>query len=205
MKFGILSDLHLGQTGSSQWHNRLLFDQAETVVRAAVDVLNGQALDAVFVLGDITQSGEERQLALACDLFDGFTASWFAIPGNHDRPAMRTGTFDRKFAGHLIPDFFLYDGLAIVGLREQVPDGDPDAYLLESRKVAELLQQVERKRPETLLLFSHMPLTSGAAWAAEHQGKDAGCLEGGEALLNRLGELTGGRVAAFSGHQRFRR
>src|SRR6266542_3457010 len=101
MKFGILTDLHLGHTGEGHWHNRLLFNHAETIARSAVDVLNQQALDAVFALGDLTQDGQPAQLALARDVLANLTAPWFVLPGNHDSALVRAGHFQRTFAGHL--------------------------------------------------------------------------------------------------------
>lgn len=203
MKFGIISDLHLGHAGDGHWHNRLLYDQAEVIARAAVDVLNGRELDAVFVLGDITEAGEERQLLLAREILSGLEASWFVLPGNHDRPAVRTGLFDRVFRGRQVPEFIQHNGMVIAGLRERAPEPDehPASYQLDPRKATVFLEQLERSMAETLLLFSHFPFVDGSAWAEAHAGKDAGCFENGEAFLTRAAGMVGGITAAFSGHQ----
>jgi len=203
LKFGIISDLHLGHAGDGHWHNRLLYDQAETIAHAAVEALNGQDLDAVFVLGDITQAGEERQLLQAREILSGLEASWFVLPGNHDRAAVCSGLFDRVFRGRQVPEFILHNGMVVAGLREQAPEPgeQPDAYRLDPRKATAFLEQLERSLAGTLLLFSHIPLVDGAAWAEAHAGKDAGCFENGEAFLTRAAGMVEGVTAAFSGHQ----
>jgi len=33
MRFGIISDLHLGGTGCGRWHNRLVYGQAQAIAR----------------------------------------------------------------------------------------------------------------------------------------------------------------------------
>jgi len=203
VKFGILSDLHLGHTGDGRWHNRLLSNHAGEIARAAVAALNARELDAVFVLGDITEAGEEGQLALAKSIFSELDASWFVLPGNHDRPAVRSGLFDKVFRGRLVPEFILHGSLAIAGLRERVPEPDeePDRYQLDARQATGIITQLERSYPETLFLFSHFPFTNESGWATEHAGKDAGCFENGEAFLTRVAGLTEGFAAAFCGHQ----
>jgi len=203
LKFGILSDLHLGHTGDGRWHNRLLFDRAEEIASAAVTALNAQKLDAVFVLGDITQAGEESQLALAKAIFNELDMPWFVLPGNHDRPAVRSGAFDREFRGRLVPEFFLHGSLAIAGLREDVPaPGEVSSrWRMDAEQATNILKQLERSFPDTLLLFSHVPFIDESEWAAKHAGKDAGCFENGKAFLTRAAGLTEGFAAAFCGHQ----
>jgi len=203
VKFGVLSDLHLGHAGEGRWHNRLLYDQAEDIAREAVTALNGQDLDAVFILGDITESGEERQLALAKSIFSGLSASWFVLPGNHDRPAVSSGIFDAAFRGHLVPDFIQHDGLAIAGLREQLPAPDDDAgkYRMGAQRATAILERLERVRPEVLLLFSHFPFVDESKWAARHTGKPAGHFTNGEAFLTRAAGLVERHAVAFCGHQ----
>jgi predicted phosphodiesterase len=204
LKFGILSDLHLGHTGVGLWHNRLLFDQAEEIARAAVTALNAREPDIVFVLGDITEAGEEGQIAKAKAILSELEASWFVLPGNHDRPAVRSGLFDTAFRGRLVPDFIQHDGLVIAGLRERVPeseDGEASSFKLDAKQATMLLERLKRTHPEVLLLFSHFPLADESAWAAHHAGKAAGSFENGEAFLARAASLVEWHAAAFCGHQ----
>jgi len=203
LKFGVLSDLHLGHAGEGHWHNRLLYDHAESIARAAVAVLNEQELDAVFILGDITESGEERQIALAKAIFSDLSASWFVLPGNHDRPAVRSGLFDTAFRGRLVPDFIQHGGLAISGLREHVPapGDDADKYRMGAKRATAILEQLERVQPEVLLLFSHFPFVDESGWAAGNAGKPAGHFAHGEAFLTRVAGLVEKHAVAFCGHQ----
>ena len=202
MRFGIISDLHLGGEGQGRWHNRLLYDHAEEIARAAVAVVNREPLDAVYVLGDLTQAGEQLQLELARSVLSDLAASWFVLPGNHDRAAVRSGLFDSVFREHLPPELALRDGIAIAAVREHSaePGGGPDRYRLGESRIAALLEGLRRSRPEGFLLLSHQPLVDEAEWAAAHSGKDAGHFGDGRSLLLRAARLAG-RTAVFCGHQ----
>ena len=70
IRIGIINDLHIGHEGTGEWHNRLLYDRAEEIARAAVAQLNSQKLDRVIILGDITNDGGESQLSAARAILD---------------------------------------------------------------------------------------------------------------------------------------
>ncbi len=38
MRIGIFNDFHLGHSGTDTWHNRLLFDHTEQVVRQTIEM-----------------------------------------------------------------------------------------------------------------------------------------------------------------------
>lgn len=202
MRWGIMTDLHLGGTGCGRWHNRLVYEQAEAIARTAVAALNAENLDAVYVLGDITESGADPQLELARTILSELQAPWFVVPGNHDRGAVRSGRFEAVLGDHALPGFAIQDGIAIAALRGQgsVTGETADRYRLDETEVATLLDRLCKNRPDTLFLFSHQPLAANAAWAAGQGGKDAGYYRDGRALLEQAIRLTG-RVAAFCGHQ----
>ncbi len=202
MKFAIMADLHLGGRGVGRWHNRLLYDRAGAVVRSAVAALNAEPLDAVYVLGDITESGAEEQLALASDILAALRSPWFVLPGNHDRAAVRSGRFDAVFGDRVLPVFALRDGVAVAALRERSSEagGAADRYRLDETEVADILNRLRERQPDALLLFSHQPLAANAEWTVAYGGKDAGYVRDGRDLLDRAAGCAG-RVAAFCGHQ----
>ncbi len=204
MKFGVLTDLHLGSAGSDgAWHNRLLFDRAEEIARSAVAELNRQNLDAVFALGDITQSGLPHQVELARGVLLALAAPWFAVPGNHDRAAVASNQFDRAFAGHTLPLFSRLGELGVVCLREDLggKDLEEDTYRLGGAQIEQALAAVEAERPQALLVLSHFPLLEETAWASQHAGKDAGWLADGAQLVDGLRQRIEGRAAILCGHQ----
>lgn len=202
LRLAFISDLHLGHTGEDRcWHNRLLFDHAEEITRAAVAALNGQQLDAVVVLGDLTQSGGEAQLALARKVLGGLAAPWYVLPGNHDWPAVRSGAFDALFAEHVLPEYAVWDGVTVAAFRDRPPSEDvPERYQQNPARTARLLARLEVERPAALLLCSHMPLLDGAAWAAAHGGKDAGSYIGGAEFVEELTRRVP-RLLLCCGHQ----
>jgi hypothetical protein len=201
LRLGILSDLHLGRTGQGHWHNRLLYDSAAAVAGAAVVALNGEPLDAVYVLGDLTDAGTEAQLAQARWILDGLSAPWFALPGNHDLPAVRSGAFQATFAGHLPPALDGDRSLAIAALAEDpARAGGSGAFALDGQQLATVRARLERLRPAVLLVFSHQPLAPEPEWARAHGGKDAGHFSVGPSFLERVAP-TAGRLVAFCAHQ----
>jgi len=201
MRFALISDLHLGHAGTGRWHNHLLYDHAEEIVRAAVSALNREAVDAVYILGDITEAGEERQLTLARAILAELTVPWFVLPGNHDRAALHSGLFDAVFGAHAMPEFTAREGIAIAAMREHSVEGDAvDRYRLDESRLVAILEQLEATRPEALFVFSHQPLADETAWVAAHAGKDAGYFQNGPAFLERAAQLAG-NVIACSGHQ----
>jgi predicted phosphodiesterase len=190
MKIGLLTDLHLGHTGTGCWHNRLMFNQAESITRASIAVLNAQALDVVFVLGDITAYSQPGQLPLAYDVLSTLSAPWYVVPGNHDRGIVQNGQFDVVFAQHAAPPYMRLGDIGVASLRERVPADlhDDICYPPDDSWIQHVLQGITADCSHTLVVLSHFPLHSEQAWAEQHQGKDAGQMRDGEALFTRLKE-----------------
>ena len=204
MKLGILNDLHLGAPGrTGEWHNRLMFDQAEAIARSAIAVLNHQQPDVVFVLGDIAQSGEPSQIAVAREVLASLAAPWFALPGNHDRAALKSGLFDETFAGHVLPVYSRFGDAGVVCLRESLEGYglDDDGFQLGQAQIAQALDAVDADSPGQLIVLSHFPLLGEESWAAEHGGKDAGDLPDGPRLVEEMCRRSTRRVLILCGHQ----
>lgn len=203
MKIGLLTDLHLGGQGDRRWHNRLLYGRMEEVVRATVEALNRRAPDLVLALGDLTQHGAREELALAARLLDGLACPWYAVPGNHERAAVRDGVFDALLAGRALPPCLLFDSLAIAGLREDASGRHPrERFVLDEgwgKAALEAIVDVPPAMP--LLVACHFPLLPEPEWATRHAGKDAGCLDGGAGWLALLRARRGGRPLLLCGHQ----
>lgn len=191
MTFGILNDLHLGHSGEGRWHNRLLYERSVEIARSAVEVLNSQDLDFVVVLGDLTQTGTPAQLRLARQILSGLSAPWYVLPGNHDRPAVQSGTFDGEF-GKSVPNFYRRsDGMGLLFLREEIAaDPQQSGYRIGSAQLRHAAEVVEASRPAILIVFSHIPVISERAFAEEHAGKYAGHYSDGTELLAILNALV---------------
>jgi calcineurin-like phosphoesterase family protein len=203
MRIGILNDLHLGHHGEGQWHNWLMYERAEEIARAVIAVLNRQALDAVFVLGDITEAGQPEQLALARDVLSALAAPWYALPGNHDRAAVRSGQFDAAFADHVLPPYRRWGEIGIATIRERVPADmhDESSYPPDGAWIDQALAGARDNAPHTLVVLSHFPLVGEQWWADEHGGKYAGHLAQGESWLAPFTELSRRRAVILCGHE----
>lgn len=202
MKIGLLNDLHIGHHGVGRWHNRMLFDEAETIARQAVAALNRQHLDLVMVLGDVTQHGTVPQFEQARAVLSGLRCPWMVVPGNHDYYPGTLEHFDAVFTRHLPPLYRMRDTVGLLTLRQLgLPEVDPDVtYSLGEMQIARATAAVAAQRPRQLLVFSHAPLLPEEEFAAAHDGKYAGHFGDGLALLTRLHAL-GMRPLCFCAHQ----
>lgn len=205
MKMGILSDLHLGHSGGDTWHNRLLFDQAEEVVRETVAVLNKQSLDMVIILGDVTNSGVKEELESAEKVLSKLAMPWLVLPGNHDREGIRTGLFNKTFGKH-IPDVYReVAGVPGLFLTEYVPPVEYPKTELGKDTIKEAVEMIRRQNIENLCVFSHFPLISQENYAREHKARYAKHYIDGEELLHHLDKLVSGTIFSFSAHQHWHR
>lgn len=111
MKLVHLSDLHFGH------------HDAEAAAGLAADI-TGLAPDLIVISGDFTQIGTKDEFIEARAFLDTLKAPIFAVPGNHDVPAVNIlrrflnpyGFYRRYIARDLEP-FLEMGGVALLGMR----------------------------------------------------------------------------------------
>ena len=111
MKILHISDLHFGH------HDPVL-------AQGFAEDINAQAPDLIVASGDFTQVGTKEEFEQAREFLDKLTAPVFAVPGNHDVPAINFlrrfinpyGLYKRYIAKDLEP-FVEMGGVALVGMR----------------------------------------------------------------------------------------
>jgi len=112
--------------GTKRWHNRLLYDQAEAVARAAVAVVNAD-FGAVYVLGDVTESRTDPQLELA---WAGVIAgAVVCVARQPHRAAVRSGQFEAVYVNRVLPPSAVHGGIAVAVLGEKSAEPDGAARL----------------------------------------------------------------------------
>jgi 3',5'-cyclic AMP phosphodiesterase CpdA len=106
-----LSDLHFGR------HDPVL-------IEGLADDIAGQEPSLVVVSGDFTQTGTRLEFAQAKEFLGRLAAPVFAVPGNHDLPAVnlidRLFTpyrLYRRFINDDLEPFVEIDGVAVAGLK----------------------------------------------------------------------------------------
>lgn len=111
MKLLHISDLHFGH------HDPAL-------AAGFADDINAQKPDLVVASGDFTQVGTKEEFEQAREFLDRLDAPIFAVPGNHDVPAVNIfrrfldpyGLY-RKFISPNLEPFLETGGVALVGMR----------------------------------------------------------------------------------------
>lgn len=111
MKILHISDLHFGH------HDPVLAE-------GFADDINAQGPDLVVASGDFTQIGTKEEFEQAREFLDKLKAPVFAVPGNHDVPAVNIfrrllnpyGLYRRYISPDLEP-FLEMDGVALAGMR----------------------------------------------------------------------------------------
>jgi 3',5'-cyclic AMP phosphodiesterase CpdA len=111
MKLLHISDLHFGH------HDPALAE-------GFADDINAHEPDLIVASGDFTQIGTKQEFIQAREFLDKLKAPVFAVPGNHDVPAVNIfrrflnpyGLYRRYIARDLEP-FLEMDGVVLVGLR----------------------------------------------------------------------------------------
>ena len=131
VRLGIVTDSHLCPAGTPPglWHNPLHYDRAEALLDRAVRFLKDREVDAVAMLGDLTNFGDEASIARAVAVLATAGVPVLVVPGNHDSEpgaAAFCAHVDRLGA----PDVAMAGGnrdlagQSMVGLTELTPDND---------------------------------------------------------------------------------
>ena len=182
-------------------HNHRLHEQAEDLAQLAIATLNRQRLDAVFVLGDVTEDGTPEQMECAAPVLSAIAHPWYVVPGDGDRGAVRSGAFDRLLSEHVAPPYWrLNNRIGVVSLREDA-NAVSGAFRFDHARCAQSVAALRADAPRTLLVLSHFPLICQRNWAALHNGQHAVCPPNGRQVLRDLAACIQQRVVILCGHQ----
>jgi predicted phosphodiesterase len=86
VKLGLVTDLHVAPLphAPARWHNDYDFDGACRRVESALSALAGEGVDAVAVLGDLTNAGDDDSLDTVIGILSASGLRTLVVPGNHD-------------------------------------------------------------------------------------------------------------------------
>lgn len=216
LKLAIMNDLHVGVDTGNGFQNPFLTSDARETVAATVAAINRRQPDLVLIPGDLTHNAAEGELAEVLSYLSALRCPFVVCKGNHDRETPESAQrFDRALGKNAQPgivhraDLNLPEGMAILVLesswkREVPPDpGSPQPLaVLDEGLVEQALKELERQRPEWLLVVSHYPLVSQALHATARNLKYGGHIRGGDELLKQL-RAHAGAVACFCGHNHY--
>jgi Calcineurin-like phosphoesterase superfamily domain len=196
VKLGLVTDLHVAPLphAPARWHNDYDFDGACRRVESALSALAGEGVDAVAVLGDLTNAGDDDSLDTVIGILSASGLRTLVVPGNHDcevaadaltRAVARTdgsvqtlGRAPQQIAG-----------LAVAGVSLSRP---PAGRGFGAAALPELDGQAA-------LVLSHFPVLSRRERVKEAGYKYAGDLVGLEELTGHIASEPA-PVIAVSGH-----
>jgi 3',5'-cyclic AMP phosphodiesterase CpdA len=156
MKILHLSDLHFGH------HDAVL-------AAGFANDINAQKPDLIVASGDFTQVGTKEEFQQARAFLDQLQAPVFAVPGNHDVPAINIlrrfinpyGLY-RKYISHDLEPFLEMDGVALVGLRTSRRarlEWNWGHGTISRGQLEDLAARFDKASPEALrIIVAHHPL-----------------------------------------------
>ncbi len=156
MKIVHISDLHFGH------HDPALAE-------GFADEINAQHADIIVASGDFTQIGTESEFKLAREFLDKLEPPVFAVPGNHDVPAVNIfrrffdpyGLYKKYISPDLEP-FLEMKGVALLGMRTSRRarlEWNWGHGTISRSQLAELNQRFDQGSPEAVrVIVAHHPL-----------------------------------------------
>lgn len=192
--FIVVSDTHLGRDGSE--------DKNRTTLRYLLNQPNNP--EAIFVVGDLTDNGYQKEYDLFKRVFteelpDNF-AKYYCL-GNHDRYNDK-GDKNTRFEKTLGQDLNQYVEInnypfILISMENSSYD---KCYTAPSRKfLSEKLQYASQKYPDKpIFVFFHMPVTNTVYGSYEIGGKDSWGTDGLKDICEQYPQII-----AFSGHSHY--
>ena len=156
MKIAHVSDLHFGR------HDQALADSLAADIRQ-------QAPDLLIASGDFTQIGSKSEFVAARQFLDSLGLPFFAVPGNHDVPAVNMirrflqpyGLFRRHISSEIEP-FLEMGGVAFAGLntaRRMRFELNWSHGSISRRQLETLERRFEKATPDAVrVVIAHHPL-----------------------------------------------
>jgi predicted phosphodiesterase len=86
MRLGIVTDIHLSPAGTppGKWHNPLVYDRADDLLARAIAFFEDKEIDAVAVLGDLSNFGDAESITRGVTALASFDEPVYVVAGNHD-------------------------------------------------------------------------------------------------------------------------
>ena len=86
MRLGIVTDIHFSPAGTppGRWHNPLVYDRADELLDSAIGFFEDKQLDAVVVLGDLSNFGDATSIARGVAALGRIAVPVYVVAGNHD-------------------------------------------------------------------------------------------------------------------------
>ncbi|MFI3245945.1 MAG: 3',5'-cyclic-AMP phosphodiesterase [Ferrimonas sp.] len=170
------SDPHLLSDPSQHF---LGMNPAESLAAVLAEIAQEPAVDALLATGDLSQDHLAGSYQLFAQLLSNLTPPTFALPGNHDVPALMTQVFTNSTIQ--IGRCLVLGSWQILMLNSTVEDAP--AGELSGAELGWLTQVIEQ-HPEryTIVALHHNPILTGCSWLDQH------CLRNGNELLALMGK-----------------
>ena len=163
VRIGIITDIHIAPAGEPDgaWHNAYSFPDAAARFQRALLLLQQEGADAIAILGDVVNNGDDASLDGGIALAAAAPAPLYLVGGNHDLTSGEDAlarAISRAGAGashlHLVDGTGqpLGDGLRLAGIQPR-PGRPP--YGMRAGEVT-----TAPWGGDVVILYSHFPVFS---------------------------------------------
>jgi Icc-related predicted phosphoesterase len=196
----VIAEIHHGEAPAEpvRWHNELALDRTAELLDQAVEVLEGEDLDAIVLLGDLSNLADDASLAHVAQTVAATGRPVYVVPGNHDidghPKAVERFRRPLSLSGMVVapavvePDTGI--AVALVGLRR---DAATNALSSAGHPF------VTNVMSTPLLVLTHFPLLAMSERLANAGLRHAGDLADRDALCHAVSQFEG-PVISVHGH-----
>jgi predicted phosphodiesterase len=198
-QLGVIAEIHRAPSGTPRvsWHNEMLLDRSDELLELALEQLVAQRVDALVLLGDLTNRADDASFAIVGDRARQRGLPTLAVPGNHDAADEHAlARFADHLQGHNIraapASLFLGDKgtIILVSIARDAHTGT-----LRSANIPDLTPLAG----QTLVFLTHYPLLAMQPRLAEAGLKHSGDLSDRQEIADRLFNHDG-PVIVIHGH-----
>lgn len=184
MRIGVITDAHLCPPGTPPdgCHNPYAYDQAASILEAALAGNTADSIDLLAVLGDLSNGGHFESLNEAVALLASADGPMLVVAGNHDRdvePRQLATLVDHSLPGGSMadPSGTRIAGVFFAGL--PISNAVDDGWTVEEARIDDWPNA-------PVVVLSHVPLISRESAVRDAGLKYAGGLHQGDSLVAAL-------------------
>lgn len=193
--FAVVADVHFTRSREGTWK---ALDQTEDVLTSAVTLADRREVDAILIVGDVTNDGTATQFQQVDNNLAAAPCPVLAVPGNHDVPGHREVRLCAdSWAQTPLTTSFVHSigGIDVFGLDSTTPTDTPPAGTIDEDEIDHVASAVDSTRPSVGMI--HHPLGLGWSSVTENLPTEPFHLGNAPLVSNRLARTN---TLVLTGH-----